>query len=168
MYRLPNLSSETVPYPRTSDPAKLMARALPATLGFYEYWDAKRGSRRMPARGDIDPIEMKRWLAGMQMIDVFHNPRRLVYRLVGQVDIEFRGYNPTGRTVEECAVGRSKIDSLENYDIVISQRTFVYDFADFVSASGLLRSQECILLPLSDDDDVVNKVITYAEVGRTG
>jgi len=165
MHRLPNLSSYTTPYPRSSDLAEFTARAMPGTLGFYRYWDAKRGSRRMPARQDIDPVDMKPWLAGMQLVDVSHNPRRLVYRLVGQVDIEFRGYNPTGRTVEECAVGRSMADSLENYDIVIGQRTFVYDFANFISASGLWRSQECILLPLSDDDDVVNKVITYAEVG---
>ena len=140
-----------------------MGRALKRTQGFYRYWDGKRGDRRMPSRNDIDPVEMRIWLPGIQLVDVSHHPRRLVYRLVGQVDVDFRGYNPTGRTVEECSVGLTLADTLRNYDIVITQRTFVYDYSDYKSASGLLRSQECILLPLSDDDDLVNMVMTYAE-----
>jgi len=152
------------PYPRTTDLETFLDRALARTKGVYQYWDMKRGHRRMPARRDIDPVEMKPWLAAIQLIDVFHNPRRLIYRLVGQVDVDFRGYNPTGRSVEECAVGNSLQESLRNYDILITERTFVYDFADYVSHSGFLRGQECILLPLSDDGETVNMVMTYAEV----
>ncbi|TXH36747.1 MAG: PAS domain-containing protein [Rhodospirillaceae bacterium] len=151
-------------YPRTTDPQEMLRRCRPRIRGIYQYWDAKRGSRLMPARRDIDPIEMKPWLPAIQLIDIFHNPRRMVYRLVGQVDVEFRGFNPTGRTVEECAVGASLEDALENYNIVITQRSLVYDYADYVSASGFLREQECILLPLSDDGETVNMVLTYAEV----
>jgi len=157
----------TQPYARTSDHAIFLSKALLSTQRFYQYWEAKRGIRKMPARADIDPCEMKPWLAGMQLVDVFHDPRRLVYRLVGQVDVDFRGYNPTGRTVEECFVGQSLTETLTNYDVVISQHKFVYDFADYVSASGLIRSQECILLPLSDDDRIVNMVMTFAAVGPT-
>jgi len=159
-----NPSSHTQPYARTTDRALFLSKALLSTQRFYHYWEAKRGNRKMPSRRDIDPYEMKPWLVGMQLVDVFHDPRRLVYRLVGQVDVDFRGYNPTGRTVEECCVGQSRTETLTNYDIVISRHNFVYDFADYVSASGLIRSQECILLPLSDDDRVVNMIMTFAEV----
>jgi hypothetical protein len=152
------------PYPRSSDLAFFLSRALQSTIGFYRYWDQKRGTRRMPARRDIDPYEMKRWLAGMQLIDVYYNPLRLVYRLVGQLDVDFRGYNPTGRTVEECYLGESFEQTMTNYNIAITQKTFVYDHADSPGASGLVQSQECILLPLSDDDEVVNMVMTFAEV----
>ncbi|MDY0883348.1 PAS domain-containing protein [Dongia soli] len=151
-------------YPRTTDPQEMLRRCKPRIRGIYQYWDAKRGARLMPARRDIDPIEMKPWLSAIQLIDIFHNPRRMIYRLVGQVDVEFRGFNPTGRTVEECAVGASLQEALANYDIVITQRSFVYDHADYVSASGFLRGQESILLPLSDDGETVNMVLTYAEV----
>lgn len=163
MYRQHDSLPRMARYPRTSDLDVFLGRALKRTQGFYRYWDSKRGQRRMPSRSDIDPVEMRIWLPGIQLVDVFHHPRRLVYRLVGQVDVDFRGYNPTGRTVEECSVGLTLADTLKNYDIVISQRTFVYDYSDYKSASGLLRSQECILLPLSEDDDLVNMVMTYAE-----
>jgi hypothetical protein len=164
MPSLPDQISGTAAYPRTTDLEVFLSRSRGRTQAIYQYWNTKRGTRKMPARRDIDPVEMKAWLAGIQLIDVFHHPRRLVYRLVGQVDVDFRGYNPTGKTVEECAVGRSLADSLENYETVISQRSFVFDFADYKSASGLLRTQECILFPLSDDDDLVNMIMTYAEV----
>lgn len=160
----PATANPTQPYPRTSDLPLFLSRALKSTIGFYRYWDAKRLGRRMPARRDIDPYEMKPWLAGMQLVDVFYHPPRLVYRLVGQLDVDFRGYNPTGRTVEECFIGASFAETSTNYNIVIMQKTFVYDYADYPGASGLVRSQECILLPLSDDDDIVNMVMTFAEV----
>jgi hypothetical protein len=163
MYRQRDSLAHIAAYPRTSNPDVFLGRALPRTRGIYRYWDSKRGARRMPARSDIDPVEMRLWLPGIQLVDVSHHPRRLVYRLVGQVDVDFRGYNPTGKTVEECGVGLTLADTLRNYDIVISERTFVYDYSDYKSASGLLRSQECILFPLSDDDDLVNMVMTYAE-----
>jgi hypothetical protein len=151
-------------YPRTTDMAWMAERCRPGTLAIYRYWDGKRAGRRMPSRRDIDPIEMKPWLSHLQLIDVHHNPRRLIYRLVGEMDVNFRGYNPTGRSVEECGIGQSLVETLKNYDIVITERRPVYDWADYVSKSGYLRSQEGLLLPLSDDDETVNMVLTYAEV----
>ena len=151
-------------YPRTTDMGLMAARCRPSTLAFYQYWDSRRAGRRMPSRRDIDPVDMRRWLANMQLVDVHHNPRRLVYRLVGEADVNFRGYNPTGRTVEECGIGANIAETLRNYDIVITERCPIFDWSDYVSKSGFLRSQECMLLPLSDDDDIVNMVATYAEV----
>ena len=153
-------------YPRTTDMALMAERCRPGTLAVYRYWDAKRGNRRMPARRDIDPVEMKPWLSNMQLVDVHHNPRRLVYRLVGEIDVSFRGYNPTGRTVEECGIGRNIEETLQNYETVIGGRTGVYDWSDYVSPSGYLSSQECLLLPLSDDGEIVNMVMTYADVTK--
>jgi len=155
-------------YPRTTDINLMLSRCLPSMRSFYHYWDSKRAGRCMPARRDIDPIEMKPWLPNIQLIDVGHNPRRMVYRLVGEVDVSFRGYNPTGRTVEECCIGLSAEETLRNYDIVIGKRTPLYDWSDYVSKSGFLRSQEELLLPLSDDDDLVNMVMTFAEVDVKG
>ena len=151
-------------YPRSTDMKLMLSRCLPSTRAVYEYWDGKRAGRRMPARRDIDPVEMKPWLANMQLIDVSHNPRRMVYRLVGELDVAFRGYNPTGRLVEECCIGLNLEETLKNFDIVITERTPLYDWADYLSKSGFLRSQEELLMPLSDDDETVNMVMTFAEV----
>lgn len=156
-------------YPRTTDMDEMRRRCRPATWAFYSYWDSKKhrpDSTRVaiPSRADLDPVEMRPWLAHLQLIDVFENPRRLVYRLVGETDVAFRGYNPTGRTVEEGLIGRSAEDTMQNYALVIDRRLPVYDWAEYMSSSGYLRSQEGLLLPLSDDGETVNMVVTFALV----
>nr|WP_298686572.1 hypothetical protein [uncultured Dongia sp.] len=173
-------ASDSAPgYPRTTDMAEMARRCYPDTLGFYRYWDSKRvnpdGSRRrMPPRSAIDPLEMKRWLPFLQLIEVHEGvgdppQRSLVYRLVGQSEVAVRGFNPTGRTVADCAIGKESSDPMGNYNLVIDGRTPVYDWSKIPHPSGFdgggfLASQECILLPLSDDDDHVNMVITYGKV----
>jgi hypothetical protein len=149
-------------------------RCYAETWAFYQYWSRKRarpdGSMRvMPSRRDIDPIEMKRWLPYLQLIDVFYDAgipvtRRLVYRLVGEAEVTVRGYNPTGRLVSDAAIGKDLADPMGNYNIVIDERRPLYDWSKIPHPSGFLVSQECVLLPLSDDDDVVNMVITFGRV----
>jgi len=44
---------------RPDDPVEIPDARL---LGLFSYWNSKRNDRAMPARRDIDPIEMKAWL----------------------------------------------------------------------------------------------------------
>lgn len=120
----------------------------------------------MPARRDLDAIDMKLWLACIQLIDVFEEPRRLVYRLVGQIEIDMRGFNHTGRLVDEAFFAVSKEEALRNYNLAIDEKTMVYDWARYAAAGGFQVSQESIFLPLSDDDHHVNMVITFTVVNR--
>ena len=177
----------TAPYPRTTDMEEMARRCYPDTLAFYRYWDAKRAAaaggnlnrsddgslrRRMPARGDIDPLEMKRWLPCLQLLDVLPDTSlplsaRLIYRLVGAQEIEVRGYNPKGRSVEDCAIGKESSDPAGNYRIVVEERTPVYDWSKIPHPKGFLVTQECVLLPLDPDDATVSHVITYGKVLST-
>ena len=43
-------------------PIKFPTTCHPDTIALYEYWRTKCGERRMPARSDIDPVEMPRQL----------------------------------------------------------------------------------------------------------
>lgn len=157
------LASTDLPhrYSRTTDLTEFRARANTATLAFYDYWDGKRQGRPMPARADLDPVEMVSWLKCIQIIEVFHNPRRLKYRLVGELEVESRGFNPTGRWVEDGFIGLNKDDVLRNYNTVIDGRGLLYDWGEYVCGDGYLRWQETIFLPLSSDGDLIDRVITY-------
>jgi len=75
-----------------------------------------------------------------------------------------RGYNPKGRDVGEAAIGKTSSDPLGNYNIVIDRKVPVYDWSRIDHPNGFLVSQECILLPLSDDGETVNMVLTYGKV----
>ena len=152
-------------YPRKTS-LDFLEHCSPRVAAFYRYWDSKRQGRQMPSRADLDPIEMKPWLPGITLIDVFQDPRRLVYRLVGTKIIELRGRDVAGMTVEEGFIGSSLEDVLENYRLVIEEKTLVYDWDPLPSPDGWFREPEGLLLPLSSDGETVDKVIIYSEVIR--
>lgn len=154
------------PYPRSCDLAEFRRRATPITVAFYDHWDSKRAGRVAPACSDLDPAEMVRWLTGIQIIDVYNNPRRLKYRLVGADEVESRGFNPTGRWVDEGFIGVSKEDVLYNYNTVIDQCCMLYDWGQYPCGGGYLLWQETVFLPLSSDGVSVDKVITFANVKK--
>jgi len=148
------------PYPRSVD-LEFLQRCHPRIADFYRYWDAKRGSRRMPARADLVPSEMKMFLPGIVLVAVRHSPLRLTYRLVGTREVEYRGYDPTGKDVAEHFAGSSQNEVLRNYELVIESKSFVYDEDCLLSADHSFQEAGTLLLPLSDDGEAVNMVIVY-------
>src|ERR1043165_4094437 len=94
----------------------------------YAYWAAKRGDRPMPRRADLDPSEIPaRLLPGITLVDVVADPRRYVYRLVGTMEVEVRGYDPTGRSVSEAYFGENEQDATQCYDRVVETRVPALD-----------------------------------------
>lgn len=143
----------------------------PRVRAFYEYWDAKRGRRLMPSRSDIDPAEIVAFLPSIIILDVVsQDPLRLRYRLVGTMEAEARGGDPTGKLVGEAFHGRSAQEVLENYRLIVTRAAPVYD-GDYVSLpkpqDGALEEMGTILLPLSDDGHTVNKVVVFTALGQT-
>ena len=66
----------------------------------YDYWDRKRGSRPMPTRADLDPVEMQPWLGNLLLIDVTDG-NGFVYRLYGTAFVDSFGIDMTGHSVDE-------------------------------------------------------------------
>ena len=155
-------------YPRTTA-LDFLRRCRPATAAFYSYWDGKRRGRAMPARADIDPLEMKEWLSGTALIDVKRDRTRpdryeLRYRLIGTRPTRLRGQEVTGMRVEIGYFGADLAAALENYRLVIEEKTLVYDWDRTPSADGFAREVETLLLPLSSDGHTVDMVLVYQEV----
>jgi hypothetical protein len=166
--------SETGDYPRTTS-VEFLQHCRPATAAFYRYWDGKRRGSAMPARPDIDPLEMKSWLAGTALIDVTRVsenddpfgrrfPYDLRYRLIGTRPTRLRGQDVTGMKVEIGYFGANLAAALENYRLVIEEQTLVYDWDRTPSTDGFSREGETLLLPLSSDGKAVDMVLVYQEV----
>ena len=135
----------------------------PDTIAMYKYWQAKCGDRTMPARSDIDPVEMpRRLLPGICIVDVVADERRYVYRLVGTGDAEVRGNDPTGRSVLEGFFGPSAEDALSCYGRVVESKAPFLDAAPFTAPSGKYVNEETLFLPLSDDGQTVNKILVFS------
>jgi hypothetical protein len=148
------------PYPRVTT-LEFLERCHPRVADFYRYWDRKRRGRRMPSRADMQPAEMKPFLPGIVLVAVSRDPLRLTYRLVGTREVDYRGFDPTGKDVATSFAGSSQDEVLKNYELVIESRSFVYDQDCLLSADHSFQEAGTLLLPLSDDDDAVNMVIVY-------
>jgi hypothetical protein len=130
----------------------------------YRYWHSKRNGRLMPSRRDIDPLEMKPWLAHLMLVDVLPTEPRYVYRLVGTGEVAQRRYDPTGRPVSEAFFSGTAEETLSCYDAVVKSRQPFFLNAPYSTPFGKLAHDDIIFLPLSDDDEIVNMILVFTHM----
>ena len=132
--------------------------AHPELAALREFWDQKRGARRMPARADIDVQELKRWLGHLALLDVVDGGRDFVFRVHGVDLVELFGFDMTGKAVSEAT---SAVETLvaEEYRRVVNdkapllvRRQHGQPDRDFVNISKLI-------LPLSPDGETVDMIL---------
>lgn len=133
----------------------------PLLREIYAYWRSKRASRRMPARREIDPAEMPRLLPHLVISESVEGGRRFRCRLCGTAVARAMGFDPTGRSVEDIGDGsyRDYLNGLHR--MACDERVAI--FAASV-AVGPLRGRHYfarrLVLPLSEDDDTVNQILS--------
>jgi hypothetical protein len=133
----------------------------PDIAAFYAYWNGKRRDHVMPARADIDPLEMVPFLPGIVLIDVVPDARRFIYRLVGTREVAMRGRDPTGKSVAEGFYGASAEASMASYQDVVDRRAPRLERREFTTPDGRYGREQVILLPLSDDGTRVTMIVVY-------
>jgi hypothetical protein len=133
-------------------------------LGLYGYWDGKRAGRRMPARADIDPIEIRDWMPSIIICEAEPAPLRFRYRLIGTRITELVHRDVTGRYIDEELYG-------DNVEVVKGPFQEAYSTRAPVALRGRLkwgnveREVAALALPLSNDDQAVNMVMFAVDVG---
>jgi hypothetical protein len=127
----------------------------------YRYWLGKRGGRRAPARADIDPVELRSLLPYIYLFDVVEPGPRLRYRLVGTAIAEMAG-EVTGRFVDELLPEAVYARMHEHYVDVVRNLAGRYYVADMTWRDRPHVRYHRLLLPLSDDQRVVNMVLAIS------
>ena len=139
------------------------AKAFSATLSpfarlAFDYWDGKRGVRPMPARRDLDPVEMRAFLPQVMLLEVLDGGRDFFCRVVGSDVRERIGFEMTGRLLSELNGEPAIVGSiLEEYREVVRLRRPTSARHDFINRiTGRPKVYERLIAPLSDDGIVVN------------
>jgi hypothetical protein len=143
-----------------------LADMPPEIDALYRYWDDKRGTRRMPRRADLDPADLKVYLPSILLVDVVPDDRLYVYRLVGTREVKMRGNDPTGKPVMDNTF-LDRQQALRNYDHVVLSRAPHVDATPTTSADREWLDMETIFLPLSEDDNEVDKILVYTVQKQT-
>ena len=127
----------------------------------HAYWKSKCSGRPMPSRSDIDPMDFRRHLASVTLVDVVADARCFVYRLVGTQEVAGRGSDPTGRSVGDAFYAESRETALASYEYVVRTRR-PFCFRDpYTTPDGWREQEDTIYLPLSTDGANVNMVLVY-------
>jgi hypothetical protein len=130
----------------------------------YDYWNTHRGARLMPARSDLDPVDLKPILPVLILIDVVPDARRYVYRLVGTREVEMRGSDPTGKAIEEAFYGESPEQTAYYLDRVVRTREPVLYRGTYQPLSTRTQREDVLFLPLSKDSETVNMIIVLGHI----
>jgi hypothetical protein len=128
----------------------------------HAYWKSKAGTRRMPARKDLDPIEMKAWLGNLMLVE-FPTGKFIEfrYRLEGTHIEEFYGHDwrRTGRGVEAVTAESERAIVLPQWESVFDRGCPAYHESDIWASEGKLARQTKLLLPLSTDGEHVDMIL---------
>lgn len=140
----------------------LLADCHASLRQLYEYWHARRGMRAMPARGDLDPVDLKALLPVLILIDVVADARRYIYRLVGTREVEMRGRDPTGKSILEAYYGESAEDTTLYLDRVVQTREPVLYRGTYQPLTTRIQRDDVLFLPLSTDGKAVNMIMVLS------
>jgi hypothetical protein len=124
------------------------------------YWRGKRGSRAMPGRADIDPVEIPKLLPHVMLVDVL-GPGSYRYRLIGSENANEHGINATGLSLDQVLTPPEyRAHVLGLYDECVAARRPLYSESLFLSPQGqsVERHTKVLFLPLSDDGETVGIV----------
>lgn len=134
----------------------------PEMYQIVEYWRSLFRGDIMPDRRDIDPTEIPRLLPGIILIDIFHNPYRFKFRLIGEAMVAYHGRNLAGLWMDEVfphfnetATPGTIIDVAENH--VINYRFG----SPLMTYEKNFINMERVFLPCRNDGDKVELLLTF-------
>jgi hypothetical protein len=123
------------------------------------YWLDKRCDRLLPARHDIDPIDIPWALAQIWMCDVQPEDGRYRYRLAGEQINAYWGYNIGGKYLDEIVPEQRLTLESGRYLSVSDGPSIVHDIGWVFLTEELCATGERIILPLSRDGQKVDTLL---------
>lgn len=117
----------------------------------------------MPARKDLDVTELApACLPGLMLVDVFHDPRRYRYRLIGTGVVAASGEDRTGRFFDDVSFFKLHPAVVQQYETVVATGQPLHSLEPFTNLrNGALYEVDRLLLPLSSDGQLVDMLIVF-------
>jgi len=124
----------------------------------YRYWSDKRGTRRFPARRDIDPLEFIYILGWVTLVDVTHAPLRFRFRLYGSELARRLGTDLTGKYLDEHPQREFGALLQQSWQQVVERGEPSCVRYERV-INGEVRQWESLRMPMSSDGTTVDMLL---------
>jgi len=137
----------------------------PLLRAAYDYWSDRCAGRPMPARRDLDPVDIPRLLPYVILVDVLsEEPLDMRYRLIGTaVRDRIRIDMTRTRLLDVPGQGPGSV-VWDTRARCVQTRAPVYDDqTPYVGPSEYVRRVRQGHLPLSEDGRVVNMIMTVVD-----
>ena len=133
---------------RFVDPSDITSSTVKRMAG---YLARKRGDRPMATRADFEPTEVREMLPYLVLVDIYDDPIRVFYRLVGTRIAEFYG-EFTGIWMHERPISRAHRDIADRtYRTLIDTKAPLYGITEMRTRFDAVVSYEWGYFPLSSD-----------------
>lgn len=128
-------------------------------------WTAARetSGTAIPPREFADPFELQEHLGYLQLVDVFHDPVRFRYRLIGTRITALAGRDSTGRWFQDLYSPEFVAEAFKSYRWIIAEKRPLRVSATWQHVDKGHIRYEALDLPLSADGDTVDLILTRME-----
>jgi len=134
----------------------------PLLIEFCAYWHEKRGGKAMPARADLDPVEIPRLLPYIYLVNVHRDPLDFSYRLVGADVVANTRENYSGRRLSQIRDQGTQGVLADIYAKVAQDGQVSVERILYVTAGGNRKYYENVVAPLSEDGRTVTMLVGCA------
>lgn len=135
---------------------------------FHAFWLTRCRDGRLPSKADLDPVDMRPFLANIILLEVLREPLDFRYRIIGERVIERLG-NMTGKCVGASALASVSNSAYQNYVAVAETRQA--QFLEGRTTTAFRSDFPCVLsrvhCPLAADGETVDHIIscvTFADL----
>ena len=140
-------------------PASGPTALAPRVRQLRDYWESKRRGRALPARADIEPVEIKSLLPDLIIADLFTDPLRVRFRLAGTRVCDAFGFNIVGRWLEELNVAADIPFWVAQYGRMMTTQAPVYGRTTGTHGDFELFRGNWAMFPLSSDGQRVDQCL---------
>ncbi len=131
------------------------------------YWHRIRGTRPMPSRTDVDPLDIPQLLPYVMLIDVLREPLDFRFRLLGTGHDQIVARDYKGMRFSDLPHLARGNPVWGQYERVTLERTPLRASIPYIGADTSVRKIEHYLLPLSTDGETVDMIFVVTAVDRT-
>ena len=122
-----------------------------------DFWNRKRGGRRLPARRDFDIFELRPWLGHLHLVEVVEGGRDFVFVVFGSELAVGYGIELTGKTLAAVPPGARESTQRAFATACTTRAPLLIEDDPLVRSS--IDRVESLILPLSADDRAVDRLL---------
>ena len=135
----------------------------PTNQASLAYWQSQCGDRPMPARADLDPLDIPKLLPQVLLIDVNRTQHDFRYRVVGTRLADYMLADYTGKWMSEIEHQRPPSQVFSACETVVERREPIIGNVPYVGKYADYKTVEALIMPLSSDGETVDMLFVTVD-----